>query len=527
MPIRLDELKAKSQTRRLSDIRGETKQEKPPGFFGGVKKAAKERGTEFISRFTDTSITPVEGAVRAVGDIAGLAGDVGFEGLKAVTPEFIEKPIKAGFEKALSTAPAQKAIGAVQELAEEHPRAAENIEALINVGSILPAVKGAQIGVKGVQSGAKKVVGGVTKGISAIKPGVSKVAGKAPEALEGVSKVGISKLSGLEKDTIETIIRNPNALTNAQVDSMTRINLANDVKTAVDSDLKALSGLGEEFSNIRNKSNLIAVKDDFVKNILEKKFKFIVDNNGKINATTEAVTRTSSDIKSIQDFFDVWGNETILTNAEFLNMRRDLSELAKFDKISGKTKESETIAKTLRFELNKHREQITGLEKLDSQFAPQIELLNKIKKDIINTQTGELKDNAFSKIANLTGRGKENVLNRLERIIPDIRENVNILKALEDIEANKGVKVGTYLTGAAGGFVLSGGNALGAFIAMIATTPQVMVPILKAYGRLKRFVPGIIDDIIRKIKSGKKLSDKDKKVVQNAILNITEKGKQK
>ena len=160
---------------------------------------------------------------------------------------------------------------------------------------------------------------------------------------------------------------------------------------------------------------------------------------------------------------------------------------------------------------------------LDAKFAPERALLSKIKKTIFNAD-GSIKDNAVSKIATLTGKGKEMALERMEKIIPGIREDLNILKAIEDIEYAKGQKVGTYMrTGLGVGTGAVAGGPIGAIVGAVITSPQVGVSLLRTYGKLKNISKGKIDGMIDKMKSGKKLLDNEAKLMNEAIDNAAKK----
>ena len=69
--------------------------------------------------------------------------------------------------------------------------------------------------------------------------------------------------------------------------------------------------------------------------------------------------------------------------------------------------------------------------------------MKNIKKDFFN-RDGTLKDNALSKLSNLTKKGNEARLERVKVLIPDIEPQINAIKALEDVKLANGQKVGTY-----------------------------------------------------------------------------------
>lgn len=135
----------------------------------------------------------------------------------------------------------------------------------------------------------------------------------------------------------------------------------------------------------------------------------------------------------------------------------------------------------------------------------------------------------MSKIANLTGDAKKTMLARIKQIDPDIESKVNIVKAVEDIERAKGLKVGTYTRGAAAGAGVLSGNIAGTIAGLIVTSPNVIVPLLEAYGKAKQIVPATIKKVIAELKNGK-LSPSNNKIVrdmidymENALGSITRK----
>jgi hypothetical protein len=128
--------------------------------------------------------------------------------------------------------------------------------------------------------------------------------------------------------------------------------------------------------------------------------------------------------------------------------------------------------------------------------------MQKVKKAIYN-RDGSLKNNAVSVISNMAGKGKENLLANMEKIIPGIGKDLDVLKAIEDIDKAKGQKVGTYLRGAAGGFALSGGNPLAAMLSAIGTSPQVAVPVLRGVSKTKTASKEALSGMLKKLKISK------------------------
>jgi hypothetical protein len=160
---------------------------------------------------------------------------------------------------------------------------------------------------------------------------------------------------------------------------------------------------------------------------------------------------------------------------------------------------------------------------VDARFSSERQFLDRVK-GVMFDKKGNIKDNAISKIATLTGKGKEMMLERMERVIPGITEDLNILKAIEDIDYAKGQKVGSYgraMIGAGGGAVV--GGPVGAILGAIATSPQVGVSLIRSYGKAKGMAKEAIEAVIGKMKSGKKLLDTEKKIIDEAVNEAVKK----
>jgi type I site-specific restriction-modification system R (restriction) subunit len=65
------------------------------------------------------------------------------------------------------------------------------------------------------------------------------------------------------------------------------------------------------------------------------------------------------------------------------------------------------------------KEQVKGFKEADAEYRELTNLVKELKKDWF-TKDGKLKDNALSKIRNLTNKGNEAKLERLEKQFPGI-----------------------------------------------------------------------------------------------------------
>ncbi len=328
-----------------------------------------------------------------------------------------------------------------------------------------------------VDTGIQKTAGLITKPVGAI-------GGKIGDVAKNTSASLLSKFTGMNPETIAKVFSDPKNFSKLAREETSRGGLANEVKSAIDSRLDELKENGAGYDVIRKSGETVTVPPSLFADVLKENRLDL--KGGKIKATTESTTRNPSDIKAIQTFYDTWAKRRNLSANEFLNMRSDLAELAKYDKLTGmgKTIKSQEMAATLRARANNLlRDQLTGLKALDDVYAPEVQFLKQVKKDFVD-RDGNLKDNAPSRIAN--SPNKAELTNRLKKLIPDIEQRIEILKATEDIERAAGIKVGAYGTMAPAAIGLLTSGPVGAIIAQIIASPQNAVSILRAAGAVNK-----------------------------------------
>lgn len=356
--------------------------------------------------------------------------------------------------------------------------------------------KVAEIGSKITKAG--EAINPIRQGANVVKAGVKLVPG-AVDLGKSLATFGTSQATGLSPESIKRIIANPENFSPSAMKTFTREGLAEEAIAKIEGRLKGLAETGKEYGTIRNAPNaVIKLEPNFFADLLEKKTGLAVDYGGKITADTLSQIRNPSEVAKLQNIFDRYNplfKQGEMTNAEFLNLRSDLAEMAKFEGGIGRSKPLENLSGIIRGELNsKYRPQVEGLEKLDTVFGAEASELKAIKRDYFN-KNGTLKDNAVSKIANLTGKGKEAVLGRMEKIMPGISDRVITLKAIEDIQAAVGQKVGTYTRAAmVGGGVLTLNPAV--IAAAIISSPQIAVQILRGFGKLLNVKDATLQKII-------------------------------
>lgn len=413
-----------------------------------------------------------------------------------------------------------------EQLKVQHPQLADGLEATgdaLNFAATFAGLGAAEnIGKAGLEkvgaAGEDLLAGAANKaskfGASAMETGANALEGVSQGASKiagGVEKHGISQMTGYEPGTVENILKNPGSFTPENIAAQSRGGLGEKVKSAIDTRISDLSETGKGYEAIRKSPVTLDIPKGTISNTLSK-YGITLDNTGKVIRTAETVPLSPGDIHAIEDFVSVFGKEGQTTGNAFLNARKALSNMSAFD--ASKTDIAAKIGRDLRSTLDDlGKEGIPGLRALDEEYAPEIKELSALKKDYI-ANDGSLKDGALNKIANMTGKGKDQVLGRLEGLVPGITEDINILKSVEDIQ-RAGLKPGTYIKGGAAGTVL--GGPIGGIIGVIASSPSVAIPILRAYAGLRKLPGEAIESLITKMKAGGKLSASEKTVIKDAL----------
>lgn len=344
---------------------------------------------------------------------------------------------------------------------------------------------------------------------------LSSLGSKASDVAKNISSEVSQKATGLSADTMKAIIENPEKFKTVSDlgQEAGRTSLFDRVKSSMDDRISQLSETGKEYSKIRESSSTVKIENDFWDSFLKEK-KITKGEDGKLVATSESNLRQPKDLSALQDIYDLYGKKTEYTANEYLNLRKDLDAMAKW--AEGKTNASTAVAKEIRSKVDpKAKEQIPELAKADAEYAPEIEYLNSIK-NLIYDKSGNVKDNAISTLANLTGKGKEFKLDRLEKLIPDIASDVKALKALQNVELAEGSMVGQYGRNIAAGAALMQGNLPIAAL-LVLTNPKIVSRLLILYGEKVGASAKVIDSITSKIEKGTEVSASEGALITKLI----------
>lgn len=328
---------------------------------------------------------------------------------------------------------------------------------------------------------------------------IEKAASAGGNIATKTTNFAISKATGLNPETLTQIKENPAAFTKDAITGTTRPGVAGEVKTAIDSKIKDLADTGQGYQSIREGNHVATVDPTQIANVLDKhgiKVIDVPDGEGgvtyKVKTNAESIPLSPADKTQLENFLNTYGKEPSYTGNSFLNTRSALSDLSKYD--ATKTGNLQKVSRDLRGVYDAAgKEQIPGLKQLDETYAPQVQELKQIKKDYLG-KDGNFKDGAVNKIANLTGKGKDQVLGRLEQIVPGITQKIKTLKAVEDIQAASGFKVGTYERGVAAAVGVAHGN-IPLIASAILAQPEIAVPLIRGYGLAKPEIAKIINTL--------------------------------
>lgn len=354
--------------------------------------------------------------------------------------------------------------------------------------------------------------------------GAGKVLGTAGDLI----KFGATKASGLEKETVEQIIKGK--VPKEAMEEVNRQSLTRKVGDSLLEERNALRDTGRAYNEFREAGEGLArVEIGGFQDVLDK-YKLSV-KNGKIVQTADTLPMSDHDIDQINKFFQTYSGD--LDANRFLNARQFLAEEAQYDKLlamTGKSRTGSQLAADLRSSLNKQADNFTSgnktLGKVDAEYAPMKRDLDDVYNKIID-KDGELKDSAYSVVANLTSDAKTSVLASLKKYIPDIDEQVRVLKAVEDIARTMNTKTGTYIAS-----ILQGGGVLSsvatgnpAFLLTLLANPKFIIPMLRWYGAVVGKSNAFVQAVMKKILGGEALDQAETKFVQETLETATRKSK--
>lgn len=181
--------------------------EKVGGLVSEVKQANTKRA-DAVALIVDSKKNVASKTLQVAGQAAGLATDVLGSGLKSavktVTPDKVEQGAKKLGLEILQSSLGRKALSAIgqgtaqyDKFKEAYPETAKNIEAVVNIASLIPAEVAVKIGGKGATLAGKEVVNAGEKATQSVLKSGAKIASKASDI--------VTPLEG----GVKTVLENP------------------------------------------------------------------------------------------------------------------------------------------------------------------------------------------------------------------------------------------------------------------------------------------------------------------------------
>lgn len=313
-------------------------------------------------------------------------------------------------------------------------------------------------------------------------------------------KIATSMATGLKPDTVSQVVNNPTDFSKANMNSFDRASLGNEILTSLDKKSDTISETGQAYAPIRGSEIPVKVSPNFLGDMIKETTGLKVSNLGELESSAASKIRDAKDVSALQNLYNTYSPEfakgTVTPN-EFLNFRTDLAKLSKYGREITSSQDLEAVSRNMRSITNDtYRPQINGLKELDNAFAPIKNEFDTLKKGLLD-KNGNLSDSAVTKIANATGKGKDQVLSRLEQITPGITTKIKLVKAIEDIQGAGQGKIGNALHGGAALFGLSTANP-SIIISALLTHPTIAVPLLRGFGASAATIgkiTGLINDL--------------------------------
>ena len=194
---------------------------------------------------------------------------------------------------------------------------------------------------------------------------------------------------------------------------------------------------GEEYERLKNLGQKMPTNGllDGVKKVFDEFGITIRDGNLVFSEFGLNDTQKSKIIKA-WEVIQKWLQQWELSVTDILGIRQQLDDLIKYgplDALSTADKNMQRAIKWLRAEVDKIAKMIPWMEQADNMYQWFINAIKEFKKDWFD-KDGNLKENALSKIRNLTNKANEKKLERLEKYLPGITKALQGLAVAQSIE---------------------------------------------------------------------------------------------
>lgn len=398
----------------------------------GIGKSAKENLVDpFTSRLKDINFEGQNSASNALqtgGALAGGVVDVFSKGLKgayqAVTPQGVQDKVSQGLDKATNAIASQvspEAVAKFEQIRKEHPELSANIDAALNIASIIP---GEGLVRKGVQQGLNVLEKTGKGAVDTSKL----VASKIPKTfkstdLSKVIKKGMTKDEKITSKVNDLITPKPTTSEAKQLTREGRLIKGKEggflTKGTLDKVIPSKEGLRITETIKRNIPEIGKIKNDTeLYSILNKKVTDVAvklkPELQKVKLKQETINKINSDLEKVK--------KTQLENALATEEPNTIKKQAQFEKFLQKSG-SENLddlwetAKNYDKSIKSNVKNATDLSD-PSLYAQKQEWLSnrKIIKDAINNSTnglGKTSEQAFSDMHDMYN-AQEQILTKAE-----------------------------------------------------------------------------------------------------------------
>ena len=449
---------------------------------------------------------PLERTVSGIIPYAGQTVASVTQPITSALEPYVSPVVKAIVEKTGQTQNIQDLSNQWSEFEKTNPILAENIAGALNVAQLAPVPFAKPIGnaiEQWVKTGTKAIVRWAEvvapKIVQGIKTGV-----KATEEWIGkITKSIVSQQSGLWTPSIESILKNPELQSKIRSWELSAARTLEEARTSIDALREWFRETGKMYDTIR-KSDVKVSTNEAKQVLLSQLESERLATGWKLNLVDLPVKDRWAITQALK-YIDEYKWE--MTPQSALSIRQKLDDLINYKSDVGSN--WQRIVTGLRAKYDEFLSQkLPWLKEIDAKYAPERQFWESIRKDIYKAD-GTLKDNALSVISNITNKGNEAKLARMESILPWIWEKVKALRAFEDIQASSGIKVWTYARNLSTVW-LATVNPILAVWAWVATHPVVVSRVLESIGLASQKIKSILA-------KWKNITKEDATIIQQAV----------
>ncbi len=337
----------------------------------------------------------------------------------------------------------------------------------------------------------------------AVKSTVKPLAKWTAKASEFVA----SQAFWINPSTIKTIIKNPKLYNEVERGILSSEEMLSTLGSKIDKKIWEIWETGKKYQDIKKVADITPPN---VVEVLSKRW-ITIDDSWKLDFTNTNMA-DASDLNAIQKAYDIVNSP----NINVINIRWKLDDLINYE--SKTTSKWQWVIKEMRKVIDeKAKLEIPWLSELDETYWTMAKQLKSIKKDFLNPDW-TFKDNALSRISNLTKKWNEAKLERVKELVPWIEENINAVKAFEDVTLAGWQKVGAYFrwAGTAGAWFIAGWPVW-AIVWLLLTSPQVATNLLKWIWYADDFIKGIVTNI----RNGTKITESQMRILEKGAEWLT------